>query len=442
MDGFIQIIQLFYLHFFHRYELVSFLLLFVPFVLLFELPLYLASWFGIFRHLTQETFNQPFSPPFLPSVSCIVTCYSEGDAVKRTIHSLLEQSYPGHIEIMAMVDGVQKNRQTYHALMACMPQAKRYANRSLVIVPKIQRGGRVSSMNAGLNRASGKIVMALDGDTSFDVQMVHHAARHFHNNHTIAVTGALRVRNSRQSLVTRLQHLEYLLTIHAGKLGFANLRVINNIPGAFGIFRKSFLQSIGGWNTGSAEDLDLTLRIKQYQQRHPEKQIIFEPGAVAHTDAPDTFRQFFQQRLRWDGDLGFIYFNRHHKGMAPALMGWRNFLFLLWYGLFFQIIMPFVIVLYILYMAMTLPVTSILVIMLLIYFFYLFLTALQYGLYLLLLSERVREDLAAAWVLPVFPLFQFATRLWSALALSNQFLNRAHLDSAMAPYWVLKKGKQ
>ncbi|MDT8364582.1 MAG: hypothetical protein RQ714_08075, partial [Nitrosomonas sp.] len=73
----------------------------------------------------------------LPSVSCIVTCYSEGDAVKRTVHSLLEQSYPGHIEIMAMVDGVQKNRQTYNALMACIPQAKRYANRSLVIVPKI-----------------------------------------------------------------------------------------------------------------------------------------------------------------------------------------------------------------------------------------------------------------------------------------------------------------
>lgn len=442
MDWLIQITQLFYLQFFHRYELASFLLLFVPFVLFFELPLYIASWFGIFRHLTRKAFDQPFTPPFFPTVSCVITCYSEGEAVKRTILSLLEQTYPGHIEIIAMVDGAQKNRKTYDTLMACLPQAKLYASRSLIIIPKIQRGGRVSSLNAGLNRTSGEIIMALDGDTSFDVQMVHYAAHHFHNSNTIAVTGALRVRNSGQSLVTRLQHLEYLLTIQAGKLGFANLQVINNIPGAFGIFRKSFLKSIGGWNTGSAEDLDLTLRIKQYQQRHPDKQIVFEPGAVAHTDVPDTFRQFFQQRLRWDGDLGFIYFNRHHRGMNPALMGWRNFVFLLWYGLFFQIFMPFVIVLYTLYMALTLPVVAILIIMLLIYCFYLLLTAVQYGLYLLLLSDRVREDLTAAWVLPIFPLFQFATRLWSALALANQFLNRAHLDSAMAPYWVLKKGKQ
>lgn len=442
MDWLIQITQLFYLHFFHRYELVPFLLLFVPFVLFFELPLYISSWFGIFRHLTHDTFDQPLTPPFFPGVSCVVTCYSEGEAVKGTIRSLLEQSYPGHIEILAMVDGVRKNQQTYNALITCITQAKHYANRSLIIVPKIQRGGRVSSMNAGLNRASGAIIMALDGDTSFDVQMVHHAARHFRNSNTVAVTGALRVRNSKQSLVTRLQHLEYLLTIQSGKLGFANLQVINNIPGAFGIFRKSFLKSIGGWNTGSAEDLDLTLRIKQYRQRHPDKLIIFEPGAVAHTDVPDTFHQFFQQRLRWDGDLGFIYFNRHHKGIIPTLMGWRNFLFLLWYGLFFQIIMPFAIVLYVLYMALTLPVVAILLIMLLIYFFYLLLTAVQYGLYLLLLSDRIREDLAAAWVLPIFPLFQFAMRLWSALALANQFLNRAHLDSAMAPYWVLKKGKQ
>ena len=93
-------------------------------------------------------------------------------------------------------------------------------------------------------------------------------------------------------------------------------------------------------------------------------------------------------------------------------------------------------------MATTLPVISILIIMLLIYIFYLLLTTLQYVLYLLLLSDRVRQDLAEAWVLPIFPLFQFVMRLWSALALANQFLNRAHLDSAMAPYWVLKKGKQ
>ncbi|OQW85197.1 MAG: N-acetylglucosaminyltransferase [Proteobacteria bacterium ST_bin16] len=425
-----------------RFQDIEYVFMLIPFVLFFELPLYFVNWMSVFRYLFKKSVEAPVSFPYYPRVTCAITCYAEGKAVQSTVISLLEQIYPGHIEIIAMVDGVQKNLATYQALKELVPVVASYPKRSLVIIPKIQRGGRVSSLNAGLSRAQGEIFFALDGDTSFDNQMVSSAAAHFRNHDIVAVTGPMRVRNARKAIITRLQSLEYMLTMQVGKLGFAKLNVINNVPGAFGIFRKSFIQKIGGWNTGTAEDLDLTLRIKQYHQRYPHLRIEFEPGAVSHTDAPESFKDFLKQRLRWDGDLWYIYSNKHKYGISASRMGWSNFIFLLWYGILFQIVMPFSIVIYTVYMAIKLPILTFFLSMVLVYLFYLGLITLQYIFYLVLVSDRKWEDCEAALILPIYPLFQFVSRVWSAFAILNQILNKGHLDSAMAPLWVLKKGKQ
>jgi len=426
---------------FFSQDIVAFALKFVPFVLFLELPLYVIGWMGVLRRVIGSLPEHALLPPFFPKVSCVITCYAEGQGVRNTMLSLLEQIYPGHIEIIAVLDGAAQNRETYKALKAIYPLMPKYRNRSFRIIPKIQRGGRVSSLNVGLQYAGGEILMALDGDTSFDNQMVACAVRPFRDPHVVAASGPLRVRNARKSLVTRLQHLEYLLTVHAAKLGLAEWNAMNNVPGAFGIFRKSFVDHVGGWNTGTAEDLDLTLRIKQYLRRHPQLKIVFIPGAVAHADVPEDFRNFLRQRLRWDGDLIYIYFNKHGLGISPGLMGWRNFLFLLWYGVIFQVVMPFMIALYTVFLFIAYPAPIVLGTMLLIYVFYFLLTLAQLLLYLALLSDRPKDDLRAFWILPIFPAFQFCVRLWSAAANLNQIFNAGHLDSAMAPLWVLRKGK-
>ncbi|UJP05068.1 MAG: glycosyltransferase [Nitrosomonas sp.] len=425
-----------------HYPDVQYVLMLIPFVLFFELPLYFINWAGVFRHLVSEAVEVPFVAPYHPRVTCTITCYAEGRSVQNTVISLLEQIYPGHIEIIAVVDGVTKNIATYQALKELYPIIPRYPGRSLVIVPKIQRGGRVSSLNAGLSRSRGEVFLALDGDTSFDNQMVYYAAAHFKNPDVVAVTGPMRVRNADKSLVARMQDLEYMLTMQVGKLGFAKLNVINNVPGAFGIFRRSFLQKIGGWNTGTAEDLDLTLRIKKYYQRYPHLKVEFEPRAVSHTDVPESFAGFLKQRLRWDGDLWYVYSNKHRSGITAGTMGWANFIFLLWYGLLFQIVMPFAIVIYTVYMAVMLPLYIFMLSMILVYLFYVILVLIQFIMYLAVVSDRKWRDSKAFLILPAYPLFQFITRIWSAFAIANQVFNKGHLDSAMAPLWVLKKGKQ
>ncbi len=268
---------------------------FFPFVVVLEAPFFLLVTAGMVRYGLRRHRPERQRERY-PRVSCVVTCYSEGEDVRKTIQSLAQQLYPGHIEIIAVIDGAIQNRPTLLAARNARRLLAGQAKRNLVVLPKWQRGGRVSSLNAGLSIATGEIVMALDGDTSFDNDMVVNVVRHFQDPDVPAVAGSLRVRNARASLTTAMQALEYLLSIQLAKIGLSEWNVVNNVSGAFGAFRRSFLQKIGGWDTHTAEDLDITLRIKNYFGRRPLR-IPFEPRAIGHTDAPVTFRQFLMQRL-------------------------------------------------------------------------------------------------------------------------------------------------
>lgn len=413
---------------------------FVPFALFLELPLLLLVLAGVAKYAVRQLVAEGPRSHY-PSVSCVLTCYSEGDAVQHAIRSLAEQRYPGKVEILAIIDGAVQNAETLRAARACVASVGELPGRKLLVVPKWQRGGRVSSLNTGLLLATAEVIMALDGDTSFDCDMVERATRHFADPGVIGVAGCLRVRNAKTSLATRLQAMEYILSIATGKTGLSEFNVVNNISGAFGVFRTAFLRGIGGWDTGSAEDLNLTLRIKQYFGRHPGLRIVFEPLAVGHTDAPDSFRGFFQQRLRWDGDLFYLYIRKHRYGLRPSLFGWRNFLAVLLPGLFFQLVMPLLIVLYTAYLFLFYPAGVVLGTLSFVYLMYLAAIALLFVAYLTVISERPLADAAYLPLLPVFPLFAFASRVHCAFSVCVEALCKTHLESNMAPWWVLRKDK-
>lgn len=404
-----------------------------------EIPLALLLLTGVLRWWLRDQWSQPCSILYKPKVSCVITCYSEGRDVERTLTSLCEQVYDGEIELIPVIDGASINKTTLQAVQDFVINPNIDPKRKLHAIAKWKRGGRVSALNSGLALASGEIVLALDGDTSFDNTMISHMVRHFQNPNVQAVAGNLRVRNTWETPITAIQALEYILSISMARIGLAEWNIINNVSGAFGAFRRDVLIQIGGWDTHTAEDLDLTLRIKSYYRRHPQWRIPFEPRAIGHTDVPARFRDFLQQRLRWDGDLLFLYTRKHKLNINPQLMGWPNFLTTVTYGLFVQTILPLIIVLHSTELLFRQSWQELAGLAATIYGAYLLLATLQYIIAITLCSEQPQRDLRLMPILFVFPIAMFTIRCWSAVAMLNELFRRGHEETSMAPWWVLSR---
>lgn len=414
-------------------------LMLFPMMVIVELPLFLLVLTGIFRWSYSES---DIEITEYPSISFVITCYGEGDAIEITIDTLVEQLYPGKIEVLAVVDGAAQNEDTYQAAIRGEQRHQSVKNRNVRVIPKWQRGGRVSTLNAGLDNATGDFVINVDGDTSFDNDMALQMMKQFTDKNVIAAGGALRVRNWQDNLLTRMQSLEYMLSMQAGKTGLSNWGVLNNISGAFGAFRKNVLKQVGGWDTHTAEDLDLTMRLKQYKKRYPNNRLAFAPRAVGHTDVPHTLKGLVQQRLRWDGDLLFLFLRKHNEGLTPRLLGWGNFIFTLVYGVLQNVLLPILVSVFMFYIFWVYPIDFVIALVILIYCVYLFTVILFFTVYIGLVSEREKEDLRMAKWLPLYPFYQFFMRLITAFSMVNELFRRSHEESSMAPWWVLKKGKR
>jgi hypothetical protein len=77
-----------------------------------------------------------------------------------------------------------------------------------------------------------------------------------------------------------------------------------------------------------------------------------------------------------------------------------------------------------------------------IYLFVLFCcVAFYFLLYVIAISERPREDLTYLVFLPLFPFFAFGNRVHAAFSIMAEIFLKSHLDSSMAPWWVLRKTK-
>ncbi|MEH6453892.1 MAG: glycosyltransferase [Psychromonas sp.] len=413
----------------------------VPLVFLYELPIIFLTLSGIMLWYKRTRLSVPKTCHYYPKVSCIITCYSEGEAVKVTIDSFIEQTYPGEIEIIAVVDGAVQNASTYQAARASA-KACISAKRQVIVLPKWQRGGRVSTLNAGLHYATGELVINADADTSFDNNMVSQIVPYFEDPNVPALGGALRVRNIKQTIWSRMQAIEYLISMQGGKTGLAQWNMLNNISGAFGAFRRKFLLQIGGWDTHTAEDLDLTIRIKQYFKRHPKMRIPFATLAIGHTDVPADLKSLLLQRLRWDGDLLFLYFRKHWPAFTPKLLGWPTFLYTLFYGFLQNVLMPFISIIYFIWLIWMFPWQLNASIISLIYFLYLAITVFFYLIILIAISERFMQDLMLAAWLPLYPFYALLMRFISLFALMNEIFRRSHEESGMAPWWILKRGRK
>src|SRR5690606_41587030 len=101
-------------------------------------------------------------------------------------------------------------------------------------------------------------------------------------------------------LLGRWQHIEYVIGFNIDRRAYDVLQCMPTIPGAIGAFRRQVLREVGGVSADTlAEDTDLTMAVSRSGWR-----VVYEPSAVAWTEAPSTLSQLWRQRHR--GSYGAI----------------------------------------------------------------------------------------------------------------------------------------
>ncbi|MGE3325294.1 MAG: bifunctional polysaccharide deacetylase/glycosyltransferase family 2 protein [Acidimicrobiia bacterium] len=244
---------------------------------------------------------------YSPTVTVIVPAFNEQVGIEAALRAIAASDYRLH-EIIVVDDGsTDATSQVVRAL--------RIPN--LVLLRQINQG-KAAAQNTGLRRATGEIVVFMDADTVFEPHAIGYLVGPFANEHVGAVSGTVRVGN-RRSLLGKWQSLEYSYGLMTERAGQDLLGVTWCIPGAIGAYRRDALLGVGGIDTDTmTEDTDTAIRVHLDGWR-----TVYEPAAVAWTEAPTTLRSLWKQRMRWQfGTFQVMWKHRRQLGRRPWRFGW------------------------------------------------------------------------------------------------------------------------
>jgi cellulose synthase/poly-beta-1,6-N-acetylglucosamine synthase-like glycosyltransferase len=282
----------------------------------------------------------------VPPISVLVPAYNEESTIVPSVLSFLTLEYP-NLEVVVVNDGstdrtmelliaayeLYEAPAAYPHVVPTMEVRGYYRSRlysKLTCLDKAN-GGKGDSLNAALNAARFRYVLAVDADTLVERDALLRLARPFLLGEPVAaVGGTVRVVNG--STVTHgivtdarvdsrwlpgIQTVEYLRAFLFGRLGWNRLGGSLIVSGAFGLFKQEHLQAVGGYDTGSVtEDMDIVVRLHKHLRAIGSTDTVqFIPDPVAWTEVPVTLSGLYRQRERW------------HRGLIATLIGHKDVCF-------------------------------------------------------------------------------------------------------------------
>ena len=307
--------------------------------------------------------KKAFQSEFYKPLSIIVPAYNEELTITESVSSMLSLEYP-EFEVVVVNDGSKdgtlqrlkekfnlvKSSRTYKGKLETekikgVYDSLDYPN--LVVVDK-ENGGKADSLNAGINVAYFPLVCNIDADSLIESDALLRLVEPFvEDRRVVAAGGTIRIANDCQvedgkiiqvnlakSWLARFQIIEYLRAFLFGRVGWAAIEGLLIISGAFGIFRKSHLISVGGYSKDTiGEDMELVLKLnRMLKEQDREYRTVFLPDPVCWTQVPESLKTLGRQRRRWQQGLGQsllmnkgLLFNREYG--AVGLLAYPFFLF-------------------------------------------------------------------------------------------------------------------
>ncbi len=252
-----------------------------------------------------------------PSLSILVPAHNEEKCIAGTIETLLDAYYPVRKEIIVIDDGSTDG--TYDV-------AKPYITRGVKVIQR-PNGGKAAALNTGMQFARGEIIICVDADSMVARTALVEIVRRFDDPTVVAIAGNVKVLN-RKNFLAACQALEYVFDINISRRAMDLFGAVIVVPGCLGAFRGSALRASGGWDVETiVEDFDATVKLFKSGAfdvssplapvdlrnvlQHPDADIAAKgaktgskvvqasSAAIVYTEAPETLKGLWKQRLRW-----------------------------------------------------------------------------------------------------------------------------------------------
>lgn len=285
------------------------------------------------QEIILDQLPQVFSGHELP-ISILVPAYNEEGTISGSIRSLLQLSYPEY-EVVVINDGskdatldvlieqfaLEPFPEAYYAQIRTSEvrsvwRSKRHPQ--LKVIDKVN-GGKADALNVGINAARYPLFCGIDADSVLERDSLQRVVQPFlRDARVVATGGTVRVANGctieggyltrvglPANLLALFQVVEYLRAFLFGRLGWSVISGMLIISGAFGLFRKETVVSVGGYRRNTiGEDMELIVRLhRELRARRTPYRIEFLPDPVCWTESPEDLGTLRNQRIRWQRGL-------------------------------------------------------------------------------------------------------------------------------------------
>jgi poly-beta-1,6-N-acetyl-D-glucosamine synthase len=282
------------------------------------LPAFTNAFLAIGLLLDRRPQRSHFGRGDFPGVTILIAAYNQQDAIVGTLQSIAAQRYCAPFEVLVINDG---------STDATLAQLRSLNYPWLEVLDLKCAGGKSKALNAGLRLASYPLTVTLNADTHLHPQALRRLVTRYMSDppNTAAVAGAVLVRNSRQSLMTRMQEWDYFQGIAANKRLQSLLQGTLVAQDSFSLYRTDILRVVGGWPDGDGEDTVLTWAMLRDHHR-----VGYCEDAVAFARVPASLTRFLQQRRH--GARGIVEAFKTHGSL---LFQRRLSTFFIWSSLLF-----------------------------------------------------------------------------------------------------------
>lgn len=225
-----------------------------------------------------------WEPQSYPLLSVLIPAYNEEGVIGDCLESVLETTYPhDRLEIVVIDDGSEDG--TY-------AEAAGYRDKGVKVFRR-SNGGKHAALNYGLECSTGDVVVTVDADSRPDPGAIPAMVGQLQSDPGIGALSAPVLAINDDSLIARLQRLEYALS-NTIRRAYSVFEAVPVVPGCLGVYRREALENVWGYDPDTvAEDFDVTVKLLKdgWTVRHGT--------GVVWTIVPTTWHGLWRQRLRW-----------------------------------------------------------------------------------------------------------------------------------------------